>query len=199
LKNKQMNNKKLLLIFVKNPILGKVKTRLAASVGDEKALKIYRSLLEYTAAITVGSSCDKMVFYSDFIEQEDMFSNKFFAKTVQVQGDLGQKMFAAFEHAFRLGYQKVVIIGSDCYELSTEILNDAFEGLEQADFVIGPAKDGGYYLLGMCQLEFAIFKNKKWSQSRVYHDTVVDLEALNYRYGVLPILNDIDVVEDLPF
>ena len=172
---------------------------MAASVGNEKALEIYLSLLKYTASITVESACDKMVFYSDFIAQEDMFSNEFFAKTVQVQGDLGEKMFSAFEHAFQLGYQKVVIIGSDCYELSTDILNNAFEGLEQADFVIGPAKDGGYYLLGMGQLESAVFRNKKWSQSTVYQDTIIDLEALNYRYGVLPILNDVDVVEDLPF
>jgi len=70
--------------------------------------------------------------------------------------------------------------------------------LEENNFAIGPAKDGGYYLLGMQQIESAVFRNKKWSQERVYHDTLIDLEVLNYSYAELPVLSDIDYLEDLP-
>lgn len=194
-----MNHKKrCLMIFAKNPVLGTAKTRLAASIGDQKALEVYHFLLEHTSKISQPLHVDKQVFYSKHIESEDVFSSSIFSKTVQIQGDLGQKMYAAFQESFQQGYQKVVIIGSDCYELNTAILEQAFVALEQHDFVIGPAQDGGYYLLGMRQLEHAIFQNKQWSQERLYHDTIIDLEVLGYSYQELPMLSDVDYLEDLP-
>ncbi|BDS12695.1 TIGR04282 family arsenosugar biosynthesis glycosyltransferase [Aureispira anguillae] len=193
-----INKKKSLMVFAKNPVLGTAKTRLAASVGDQKALEIYKFLLEYTAQITSKVNCERRVFYSTHTDLDDEFSNDLFSKTVQIQGDLGQKMYAAFEQMFKEGYQQVIIIGSDCYELSTEIISQAFEALDQHNFVIGPANDGGYYLLGMRQLESVIFNHKKWSQERLYHDTLIDLEALGYSYAELPMLSDVDYLEDLP-
>lgn len=186
------------MVFVKNPVLGMAKTRLANSVGDEKALEIYKFLLQYTSEISSEANCDRKVFYTSHEDYNDMFPNELFSKTVQKEGDLGQRMYGAFELAFKDGYKRVVIIGSDCYELSTAVINQAFSCLEEHNFTIGPAKDGGYYLLGMQQIEFAIFRNKKWSEARVYHDTVIDLEALNYTYAVLPILSDVDYLKDLP-
>lgn len=193
-----MNKKGLLMVYAKNPVLGTAKTRLAASVGNEKALEIYKFLLQHTATITTNSNCDRRVFYSNYTESGDMFSDQDFSKTIQIEGDLGQKMYAGFEQSFQEGYQRVVIIGSDCYELSTEIIERAFDALNKHDFVIGPAKDGGYYLLGMRQLESAVFRNKKWSQERLYHDTIIDLEVLGYSYVELPLLSDVDYLEDLP-
>lgn len=191
------NSDNLLMVFVKNPILGAAKTRLAASIGAEKTLEIYTFLLQYTSYLAGEIDCDRRIYYSNQIDNNDMFPNQLFSKTVQQDGDLGDKMFAAFQEAFQEKYKRVVIIGSDCYELSAEIIEDAFAALNQADFVIGPAVDGGYYLLGMRTLERSIFKNKKWSTARVYLDTVVDLEALNYPYAELPTLNDIDYLEDM--
>ena len=193
-----MNKKGLLMVFAKNPVLGTAKTRLAASVGDEKALEIYQFLLKHTATITAASESEKRVFYSSYTESGDVFSEEHFSKTLQSQGDLGEKMYAGFQLAFNEQYERVVIIGSDCYELSTNILNQAFEALLSHDFVIGPAKDGGYYLLGMRQLEPAIFQNKTWSHESLYQKTVADFTALNYSFVELPILSDVDYLDDLP-
>ena len=191
-------NDSLLMTFVKNPILGTAKTRLAASVGDEKALEIYKFLLQYTAYISSGVTVDRQILYSTKVEENDMFDNNKFEKTVQIQGGLGKKMEAAFSDAFANGYKKVVIIGSDCYQLNEAILNEAFYTLDKNDFVLGPAYDGGYYLMGMRKKETAVFQNKKWSSERVYTDTLIDLEVLRYSYHELPKLSDIDYLEDLP-
>lgn len=189
----------LLMIFVKNPSLGKVKTRLAVSVGDEKALEIYRFLLEYTQTITTVVNADKIVFYTDFVDQQDGFENDGFEKKLQVQdNDLGIRMYRAFEYAFEQGYKRVVIIGSDCYELSEQVLQTAFEVLKDKKFVIGPANDGGYYLLGMNSLEGSVFKNKEWSTTTVFEETIKDFEELDASYQILPMLTDIDYLEDVP-
>ncbi len=193
-----MNKKGLLMVFAKNPVLGTAKTRLAASVGDEKALEIYQFLLEHTANLTAAADSDKRVFYSTYIESGDVFSDEQFSKTLQIQGDLGEKMSAGFSVAFDDHYDRVLIIGSDCYELSTEIINQAFEALLENDFVIGPAKDGGYYLLGMRRLEPAVFQNKTWSHEGLYQATIADFKALNYSFVELPLLSDVDYLEDLP-
>ncbi|WMX16591.1 MULTISPECIES: TIGR04282 family arsenosugar biosynthesis glycosyltransferase [unclassified Aureispira] len=193
-----MNKKGLLMIFAKNPILGTAKTRLAASVGDKKALEIYQFLLQHTAHLTAAANGDKRVFYSNHIASDDAFSDKQFSKTLQEKGDLGKKMQAGFEVAFADNYERVLIIGSDCYELTTEIINQAFEALLNHDFVIGPAKDGGYYLLGMRRLEPAIFQNKAWSTEGLYQATINDFNTLNYSFVELPLLSDVDYLEDLP-
>lgn len=193
-----MNNDCLLLIFAKNPILGKAKTRLAASVGDEKALEIYRFLLDYTAQMAQAVAATRQVCYTHYIGQDDAFPDAVFEKTMQQTGDLGERMQAAFASAFAAGYQRVVIIGSDCYELSSELLQEAFDTLAHKDFVIGPAKDGGYYLLGMRQLTPKLFENKAWSQAGLADATVADFDALNASYTRLPLLSDIDYLENLP-
>lgn len=186
------------MVFAKNPVLGTAKTRLAASVGDEKALEIYQFLLQHTANLSAEVASDKRVFYSNYTESGDVFLDAKFSKTLQIKGDLGEKMYAGFQVAFADNYNRVVIIGSDCYELSTDIINQAFEALKTNDFVIGPAKDGGYYLLGMRQLEPAIFQNKTWSQEGLYEATLADFKRLNYSFTELPLLSDVDYLEDLP-
>ena len=187
----------LLIIFVKNPELGKAKTRLAAGIGKEAALHVYKWLLERTKEISSGLSSDKVVFYNDFIDYQDLWPNDIYQKALQIAGDLGQKMEAAFRWAFEVGYQKVCIIGSDCYDLTTEILETAFEKLENHNAVIGPSVDGGYYLLGMTQLNSSVFKNKDWSTSSVFDSTIESFISQNLNYFQLEILNDIDTKEDL--
>ena len=190
-----MMTKKLILIFVRNPILGQVKTRLAASLGNEMALKIYQLLLSHTAKITDAVQSDKMVFYSESIVDNDIWDEKKYQKTIQTKGDLGRRMNKAFEQAFRLGYEQVVIIGSDLYSLKTKHLEKAFDQLNHHDVVIGPAKDGGYYLLGLKTKMPYLFSNKKWSQNTVLKDTISDLAGLSV--CLLETLNDIDTISDL--
>ncbi|MDQ3291583.1 MAG: TIGR04282 family arsenosugar biosynthesis glycosyltransferase, partial [Bacteroidota bacterium] len=163
--------RKLLLIFVKNEIPGKVKSRLAATIGEEKALQVYQVLLKRTYEITLTLPFTKAVYYSDFV-QEDFWSPPFYENYVQAGQDLGERMQNAFEKAFEAGYEQVCIIGSDCYELTEEIILQAFDKLDRNDVVIGPAQDGGYYLLGMKALHESFFMGKSWSTDSVLPDTL---------------------------
>lgn len=184
-----------IIIFVRKPILGQVKTRLAATIGNPKTLEVYNHLLLHTKAITELVEADKFVFYTNAIEQHDLWHG--YHKQVQVAGDLGFKMSAAFKHVFSLGYSKVCIIGSDCYDLNATIITNAFDALHEHDVAIGPANDGGYYLLAMRSYYQQLFEHKVWSSSTVYNHTVQDCVSLNLHTFILPTLIDIDDIHDL--
>jgi rSAM/selenodomain-associated transferase 1 len=188
-------NKNLLLIFTRNPELGKAKTRLAKTVGDETALEIYKFLLERTKNIASQVTSDKAVYYSVKIRENDIWSENIFQKHQQVGEDLGIRMLNAFKNGFDAGYEKVMIIGSDLYDLSSENIEKAFVALDKNDVVIGPAEDGGYYLLGMNSLHSSVFKNKDWGTETVRKDTLDDLK--NQSVKLLALKNDIDVYEDI--
>jgi len=188
--------KEALIIFIKNPVLGKVKTRLAATVGDEKTLEIYRLLQAHTNKVTTPLIQDKWLFYSDEVETNDIWDNDQYHKQVQQGNDLGEKMLNAFQHCFDLGYEKVCIIGSDMMDITTSIIENAFSQLEKNDAIIGPAVDGGYYLLGMKKLYVPVFLNKDWSTESVLKNTLKDLKENNLSYHSLVSLNDIDTEED---
>ena len=192
-----MNN--ALIIFIKNPIVGKVKTRLAATVGDVKAYKVYKELLNHTQKITLLISADKFLFYADFLNSQDEWSNEKFIKHLQKGNDLGERMQNAFGHTFLNKYKKVIIIGSDCIDLNESVIEDAYRLLEDNDIVIGPAKDGGYYLLGMKRPNSCLFKNISWSTSQVLIQTLSICESQHLSYSLLPTLTDIDVEDDLSF
>ncbi|HUM47854.1 MAG TPA: TIGR04282 family arsenosugar biosynthesis glycosyltransferase [Chitinophagales bacterium] len=187
----------LLMIFVKNPIPGKVKTRLAKTMGEEKALEIYRQLLDHTHKVTQKLAVDKIVFYSDEVITDDIWEESSYDKKVQEGSDLGKRMVNAFKYAFSKGYRKAIIIGSDCFEITPKIITEAFAALPANNFVIGPTHDGGYYLLGMATLYASIFKNKRWSSDEVLHDTLVDIRNINGSYKLLKELTDIDTEADL--
>jgi rSAM/selenodomain-associated transferase 1 len=187
--------KKLLLVFTRNPELGKVKTRLAKKVGAETALKIYTFLLERTRDIAAKVASDKAVYYSVKIRENDIWDATIFQKHQQFGEDLGLRMLHAFKNGFKAGYEKVMIIGSDLYDLTAETIENAFIALENNEVVIGPAEDGGYYLLGMNSLEEKIFKNKDWGTETVRKDTLEDLK--DKKVFLLGELNDVDVFEDI--
>lgn len=189
--------RKLLLIFVKNPLPGKVKTRLARTIGEAKALEIYQQLLLHTVAITKEVNTDKAVFYSDFIGESDIWPEAIYQKYVQQGTELGQRMENAFCWAFWQRYEQVVIIGSDCPQLTATIIHQAFEALQTSQVVIGPAVDGGYYLLGLKSNVSQLFTNKAWSSPTVFTSTIADLQKLQLCYKLLPLLHDIDHEEDL--
>lgn len=188
--------KEALIIFARNPVRGKVKTRLAATMGDDKALSIYQSLLEHTVQITQRLPCDRYVFYADGISKNDVWSDDLYLKKNQEGNDLGQRMLHAFDTLFQQGYRKIIIIGTDCFELSSSILLDAFTALDEKQVVIGPSEDGGYYLLGMRQFFPFLFEEKAWSTDSVYSSTVQQLAMQNISYDLLPVLNDIDTEDD---
>ncbi|CAA0146860.1 TIGR04282 family arsenosugar biosynthesis glycosyltransferase [Tenacibaculum maritimum] len=188
-------NKNLLLIFTRNPELGKVKTRLAKAVGNETALTIYKFLLDKTKKVTQNLNCDKAVYYSVQVRNHDIWEEKNYQKKLQKGEDLGIRMHNAFQEAFENNYEKVLIIGSDLYDLTPNHIHEAFDKLNSNEVVIGPAKDGGYYLLGMKKLIPSIFKNKNWGTSSVRKDTLKDLEKVNVH--LLEPLNDVDLIEDI--
>lgn len=188
--------KQALIIFARNPIRGKVKTRLAATLGEDKALSIYQSLLEHTVQITHQLPCDRYVFYADGISLNDHWSDDKYFKKSQAGENLGARMLDAFHTLFQESYEQVLIIGTDCFELTQDILENAFTILKKHEVVIGPSFDGGYYLLGMRQLYPFLFEEIAWSTNTVYSSTIQQLEMHKISYDTLPILNDIDTEED---
>jgi uncharacterized protein len=186
---------KALLVFAKKPVLGKVKTRLAKDIGDEKALIIYKQLLFHT--FDVAAQGDSMVM-ACFTEHDDLTLDsipydKFYQ---QVEGDLGIKMSEALNHAFKIGAQKTIVIGTDCPDISNELLAEAFQKLDTYDVVFGPAHDGGYYLIGMKTPKAHLFQNIAWSTENVLNQTLSKLLP-NERCCQLRVLSDIDILDDL--
>lgn len=184
-----------ILIFTRNPELGKVKSRLAKGVGKQNALTIYKLLLQHTHNVVHQVDYHKWVGYSVAVRTEDMWENDAFHKFQQEGEDLGARMQHAFQKAFAAGHDKVLIIGSDLYDLRSHHITAAFEALETSDVVIGPAQDGGYYLLAMKKAIPALFKNKNWGTESVLSDTLKDLKEQQVHH--LETLNDIDFAEDL--
>ena len=168
---------------------------MAGTVGDEKALQIYHALLKHTRQIAQSVETARLLFYSNFIETEDAWPKEDFQKYVQAGNDLGERIQHAFAKAFEQ-HQKVIIIGSDCASLTPAIVETAFAQLDQHPFVIGPAIDGGYYLLGMTQFAPSLFQNMAWSTAAVLPTTIERIQALGATYALLPELSDIDFEED---
>lgn len=187
--------KNLLLIFTRNPELGKCKTRLAATIGDVAALDIYNFLLAHTVRVTKELKAIKQVYYSDTIWENDIWDATVYEKKLQTGNDLGRRMEHAFTAGFNMGFHKIVIIGSDLYDLEQTDLEEAFKSLDDADYVLGPALDGGYYLLGMKQINTKLFENKTWGTDNVLKTTLNDLK--NENIGFLKPKNDIDIFEDI--
>lgn len=185
------------IIFIKNPVRGKVKTRLAAAVGNDTALAVYLDLLSHTLKAAENVTADKYIYFSDEIYVSIGQNDFAFKKTVQSGADLGEKMKNAFNDVFNSAYPKVIIIGTDCPGISPEILQQAFDELNDTDVVIGPAADGGYYLLGMKTLHPSLFDNIEWSTPAVLQTTVDRCTRTNLRYKLLEELSDIDEEKDL--
>ena len=191
------NSKNVLLIFIKNPEKGNVKTRLAESIGEEKALNVYHKLLQVTYEATCSLECRRQVWYSSYIDNDDIWPSDEYDKQLQNGKDLGERMKNAFKQSFSNGYEKAVIIGSDCAEMTEQIIEQAFEHLDENEVVVGPSQDGGYYLLGMRDFYPALFEDVNWSTSSVFKQTVKRIENLKLSMQLLPMLNDIDTIEDL--
>ncbi len=183
-----------LIIFVRSPKLGKVKTRLAKEVGDEEALSIYIRLLTHTREVAEQVEATRHLFYSDEIIKDD-WSTEHFDKSLQAKGDLGDKMQHAIKTALSTS-NKAVIIGSDCAQLKSSIVEAAYDALDQNDVVLGPTYDGGYYLLGVKEMHKELFEDMTWSVESVYEETVKRIKEKGLTYATLDRLSDIDYKED---
>jgi rSAM/selenodomain-associated transferase 1 len=190
-----MKSDKLLIIFVKNILLGKVKTRLAKSIGDKGAFEVYKELVEITESETNRlKGVDIQVYFSDVIIEEKWRGHE---KFVQEGADLGERMKNAFKSGFDAGYKQVIGIGSDLPDLNADIILEGIDCLDDCNIVFGPAEDGGYYLLGMNQMNNCIFDDKEWSTEGLLENTLIELHEKNLSYKLLIELNDIDTIEDL--
>ena len=186
--------KEVVLVFQKNAILGKVKTRLASGMGELRALEIYRHLIQSTYSVLEDVSASVWTYYSDFIPET---VNPPIAKSFVQEGhDLGERMANAFARSFESGMEKVVLIGTDCPSLQSQHLNQAFEALIHSDLVLGPATDGGYYLIGMKRKADYLFEGISWSSAEVLSQTLAVASANGLDFTLLDELSDIDTQED---
>lgn len=188
-------SKNLVMVFTRNPELGKVKTRLAKTIGEQSALNIYNFLLNHTETVIRNIDCDKAIYYSVKVRDNDIWDPFLYSKHLQQGKDLGKRMYNAFLDTFSEGYKKVVIVGSDLFDLQPKHIEIAFRKLDSYEVVIGPAEDGGYYLLGMKTIHSQVFTTKEWGTSTVFENTINDLQ--NESVFLLEELNDIDVYDDI--
>lgn len=188
--------KNLLIVFTKNKLFGKVKTRLAKTIGDAAAFEVYETLFH----ITERESCavrnaDVEVHFSHHINSEAWADC---LKYVQVGETLGDRMKHAFQAGFKAGYENIIGIGADLPEIRHESIENGFEALSDKDFVFGPAEDGGYYMVGMSKSEgLYIFENKPWSTGELLAVTKAEIAEKGDSIQLFEVLNDIDTIEDL--
>jgi rSAM/selenodomain-associated transferase 1 len=190
-------HEKLLIVFSKNPVAGRVKSRLAVSVGNEKALQIYEQLRELTERATANIAASKVICYSDFIPDTDLLLNANTEAWLQQGTDLGERMHHAFLKGFSLGFSRIALIGTDCPEISPFILDLAFRKLEEHDVVLGPARDGGFYLVALKHPFPQLFLNRTWSTPKVLNDSLRLVNQQQRSCDLLPALSDIDTLDDL--
>lgn len=191
-------NTRALIIFTRNPVAGRVKTRLARAVGDERALAIHNELVGITARMTgkLPASIDCHLFFDDAVPASDPWTGRRCHSHVQAKSaDLGDRMLDAFQRLFTIGYQSVVIIGTDCPYLDAPLVASAFTGLETNEMVIGPARDGGFYLLGVKEMSALQFAGITWSTSSVFEEFMDATPVGKSEVCVLETLEDIDDIQ----
>jgi len=191
-----------IIVFAKYPIEGKVKTRLAKNMGNIFAASFYRVCAEYTfkELVKVKETGSELFLFcpeENEIEQVMKWAGKDFNYYSQQGNDLGIKMYNAFDTVFKLGYKKVIIIGTDAPDVSMKIVQTAISVLDNYSVVIGPANDGGYYLLGFKSKLIDLFSEIEWSTNSVFDNTIEKFNNSKIDYFMLDELTDIDTLEDL--
>ena len=191
--------KHAVIVFARAPELGSVKTRLAAELGAERALSIYSGLAERViAAVRRTDSYDVTVAYTP--PRAEALMRRWLEPSVrlrpQSEGDLGERMASAVADALGAGAGRVVVIGTDSPEVTAEVVEEAFARLDTADVVLGPASDGGYYLIGMSRLHRALFERIPWSSADTLRSTVERAREHGLTVALLRELRDIDTAGD---
>ncbi len=189
-----------IVIFVKYPTPGLVKTRLGAQVGHRLAADLYRLFINQTFGLAQKVAPDAIYVAYEPEERRDDFRKllpREFRHFPQAGRDLGQRMLNAFNYVLSQGNHKVLILGSDSPTLPVHIVKEAFGLLDASDLVLGPAEDGGYYLIGLKQVYREIFENIKWSSPEVLRNTLDRATHRGISYTLLPQWYDIDELKDL--
>jgi hypothetical protein len=191
----------VVLIFLRYPEPGQVKTRLAAQIGPEQAALIYKTIAGRVIAELAtrqGDSYDIRLYYAPSDKKEPMrrWLGAEHALYPQQGDDLGQRMRNALEESLAAGYQRAIIVGSDCPSITHDIVSRGGALLGKHDVVIGPALDGGYYLLGVKACRPELFSGIAWGTDAVFSQTQEKIQRLHLTCGLLPLLRDIDLLED---
>jgi rSAM/selenodomain-associated transferase 1 len=199
-------NDLLVIQFAKWPVLGNVKTRLAHAIGDQKALQVHMTLMDevlnkLTAAKYDGIA-DIELWLNEIPAAQGLMRNtlklakneRIFCK-IQKGNDLGDKMADAMISSLET-YKKVIIVGSDCPNISTKTLKEASECLNKTDIVLGPAEDGGYVLIGASNFNAEIFNDVAWGKGKVFEKTIENIKKLNFTYSILSESWDVDDLAD---
>lgn len=195
---------KCVIVFIKYPEKGKVKSRLGKVIGDEKACRLYRNfvldILETVNGIAPGECAVIVCFHPPHAAQEiKNWLGETYAYMPQRGSDLGEKMKNAFLDAFAEGFTTALLMGSDIPDLPGTIIAEGFAALEENDVVLGPTPDGGYYLIGFTIGNFppGVFTEIDWSAGEVFKRTLEKLNSAHCCIHVLPTWTDIDTYEDL--
>lgn len=190
-----------ILLFVKAPEKGRVKTRLAREMGDEFALRLHESMVLDSIDMLEQAAFPYRICYTPIgaLEQMQTWLGRDKAFMPQSGNDVGERMECAFAGMFREGKKRVVITGSDIPGMNATILGQAFDALNGSDAVIGPALDGGYYLIGFTEKGFApgVFRRLAWGTNSVFQETMGKLAQSARTVRVLPQLSDVDCRDDL--
>lgn len=196
-------NDNALIVFLRYPETKKVKTRLGKDIGERRAMELYRETASFVADSFSGQeNWTTFLFYTPKERKKEVLEwlgDKEALFLAQETGSLGQRMSRAFEKCFSLGFRNVVIIGTDCVMITEEDVETAFSLLSGGEFeaVLGPATDGGYYLLGLCREMDAVFKEMQWSTPRVFKETEKRMGESGLRHAVMRELSDIDEEKDI--
>ena len=199
--NPNLESKRALIVFVKSPVPGDVKTRLIPHLSAEESAGLYRCfVVDILGALSPNGDTRLLVAYQPNSKMPDLSwlgfrsAPEFFR---QEGKSLGERLIHAFGVAFGRGCREVVIIGSDSPTLPASFIEQGFAALRDADVVLGPATDGGYYLIGLSRPCMKLFEDVAWSTDQVFERTARSAQAQGYRLRVLPTHYDVDTVEDL--
>ena len=195
-----MKQSRRLIVFAKAPDAGTVKTRLIPLLGAEGAARLHRQLVEYALGVAVEAACAPVELCCAPDAQHPFFTtcrDRFgVTLTEQASGDLGARMYRAFDRALASA-ESVVLIGTDCVDLTATDLGETFQALEDGnDAVLGPAEDGGYVLIGLRRCARTVFDGIGWSAATVLAETRERFARLQWRWHELPVRSDIDRPED---
>ncbi len=189
------------LLFVRAPELGRVKTRLEKEMDGVTVLALYRCFVEDIIKTLTTGGCDITVYFTP--SHKESAVRKWLGPTIDIQAqtgrDLGEKMCNAFSDVFATDVGRAVLIGSDIPDLDIGIIHEAFTILENKDMAIGPAEDGGYYLMGFQKEVFDgdVFTGIDWGTGAVFQQTQQHIHDAGLKGHILPIWQDIDTFEDL--
>ena len=195
-----MGNDSCLILYSRYPQAGNTKTRLIPHLGPVSAANLQRRMTEHMTGQmrSLSPTIDLEIHFSGgrHAQMKDWLGNDFIYQP-QTFGELGTKLHRSFINQFRTGKTRVVVIGSDCPQITTAHLKQAFQQLESHDLVLGPAADGGYYLIGLSQPQPNLFLDIPWGTEHVFEQTSAIATQLNLSTALLEQLHDIDRPEDL--